>query len=214
MNPAAPTEADVEVWVCHASPVVQAGLTALLAPHANLNCASDDGTVLEPGLDALPEVIVADHRRGIEWAEAFGRVPCLRARPRVLVVTHSDRECDIRAAMSAGVQGYVLIDDAPEQLIAGIRDMQRGARFLSPKVASRLAENVSAEALTQREQAVLGLVVEGLCNKLIASQLGITAGTVKCHLRSAFGKLGAASRTQAIAIAHRRGLLQQTATAD
>jgi|UPI00068FA27C two-component system NarL family response regulator len=194
------------VLVCHVSPVVRAGLMALLAPCDDLDCRLGEG-------DALPDVIVADHERGIEWVGAIGRMPMLHAAPRVLVVTDSDRECDIRAALSAGVHGYLLINDPPEHLVAAVRSAQPGERVLSPKVASKLAQNIAAEALTLREQTVLGLVTEGLCNKSIASRLGITSGTVKSHLRSAFSKLGAASRTQAIAIAHRRGLLRQASAA-
>jgi two-component system NarL family response regulator len=199
----------IKVLVCHGSPVVQAGLAALLARHADLDCTAGD--TRSPGFrtEALPEVIVADRDGGIEWIGTLGRMSWLPVRPRVLVVTHSDRECDIRTALSAGVQGYLLIDDAPEHLVPAIRSAQPAGRVLSPRVASRLAENVAGESLTQREQVVLGLVIEGLCNKSIGNRLGITAGTVKSHLRSAFGKLGAASRTQAIAIAHRRGLLHQ-----
>jgi two-component system NarL family response regulator len=156
----------------------------------------------------MPDVVVADHRRAIEWVSATNRA-APSARPRVLAVAESDRECDIRAAIAAGVQGYLLVDDAPEHLVAAVRTVQPSGRILSPKVASRLAESVAGEALTQREQAVLGLVIDGLCNKLIANQLGITAGTVKSHLRSAFGKLGVGSRTQAVAMAQRRGMLQQ-----
>jgi len=197
----------LNVLVCHASPVVQAGLMALLA-RDGIDSASGDGAMLDRGPEKVPDVIVADFTRSIEWVAAIGRMPWLHVRPRVVLVTDSDRECDIRAALSAGVQGYLLIDDAPEHLGACIGAELPGGPFLSPKVASRLAQNVAAEALTQREQAVLGLVVEGLCNKSIGNRLGITSGTVKSHLRSAFGKLGVTSRTQAIAAAHRRGLLQ------
>lgn len=203
----------IKVLVCHGSPVLQAGLMAMLARHEDLACSAGDGAPPIRDGPALPDVIVADQGHGVAWAHALGAMASLQARPRVLVVTHSDRECDIRAALSGGVQGYLLVDDAPEHLAAAIRTARPGGRMLSPKVASRLAENVAGEPLTQREQAVLALVVEGLCNKSIATRLDITAGTVKSHLRSAFGKLGAASRTHAIAIAHRRGLLQQRTAA-
>jgi len=197
----------IEVWICHDNPVLQAGLMATLARHGDFDCSEADESGLRmPGSGARPDVIVADHERGLRSADAGASVPG-GLRPRVLVVTHSDRECDIRAALAGGVQGYLLLEDAPDHLAAAVRAVRLGGRVLSPRVASRLAENVAEEALTQREQEVLGLVVEGLCNKLVASRLGITVGTVKSHLRSAFGKLGANSRTQAMAIAQRRGLL-------
>ncbi|HSI49426.1 MAG TPA: response regulator transcription factor [Ideonella sp.] len=205
------TARTIQVLICHGSPLVRAGLMAMLAPHADLRCSLGEDRPGGRGANATPDVVVADHSRGIEWVRFAGRPARLHAPPQVLVVTDSDRECDIRAALSAGVQGYLLIDDSPELLVTAIHSVRPGQRVLSAKVASKLAENVAAEALTRREQAVLGLVIEGLCNKSIANRLGITSGTVKSHLRSAFGKLGATSRTQAIAIAHRRGLLQQAA---
>jgi DNA-binding NarL/FixJ family response regulator len=192
--------------------VLQAGMMAMLARERDFDCTEDVGSALNHGSSVMPDVIVADHDHAIGWANAAARMHGTRARPRVLVVTHTDRECDIRAALSCGVQGYLLVEDVPDHLASAIRATQPG-RILSPRVASRLAENVALESLTQREEAVLGLVVEGLCNKSIANRLGITAGTVKSHLRSAFSKVGASSRTQAVAIVQRRGLLRQRSAA-
>lgn len=196
----------IKVLMCYDNPVLRAGLMAILARHADLDC-TEGVAALIVGPTAMPDVIVADHHGGVGLVNATGKMRSLHASPRMLILSHSARECDIREALSSGVQGYLLVDDAPEHLAAAIRSVRSGGRALSPKVASRLAENVALEPLTQREEAVLVLVVEGLCNKSIASRLGITAGTVKSHLRSAFGKIGAASRTQAVAIANRRGLL-------
>jgi len=203
----------IRVLVCFDSPVLQAGLMAILSRHQDLDCRESPGQAPVPGGPAMPDVIVADHGRGIGWVNAAARAAAPESKPSVVIVTHSDRECDIRAALSGGAQGYLLIDEAPDHLAAAVRASRGGARILGPRVASRLAENVSLEALTSREESVLSLVVDGLCNKSIAGRLGISAGTVKSHLRSAFGKLGAASRTQAIAIAHRRGMLQVSTAA-
>lgn len=198
----------IKVLVSFACPVLQAGLMATLARHADFHCSEAAASASIPFLPTLPDVIIADHVRGLGWVNAGARAAGTHALPPVLVVTHSDRECDIRAALSGGVQGYLLVDDVPEYLAAAVRAVRPGKRILSPQVASRLADNLALEPLTKKETAVLALVVEGLCNKAIGRRLDITTGTVKSHLRSAFGKLGAESRTQAIAIAHRRGLLQ------
>jgi two-component system NarL family response regulator len=198
-----------KVLVCHDSAVLQAGLMALLVRHADFDCAAGEAAAAVDGHATLPKVVIADHGRAMQLVSSAGRSTRAGEGPRVLVVAQAGRECEIRAALSAGVQGYFLVDDVAEHLPAAIRVTRPDARVLSPRVASRLAEIVAAEALTQREQSVLELVVEGLCNKSIGRQLGISAGTVKSHLRSAFGKLGVVSRTQAIATAHRRGLLQQ-----
>lgn len=194
----------LRILVCFDSPVLQAGMMATLSRHADLDCRDDGASIHREGF--MPEVIVADHARAIAWARTVASMAS-GTRPRILIVTDSEREIDIRAALSGGAHGYLMVNDPPDHLVRAIRSVQSGKRTLSPQVASRLAVNMAQEPLTQREQAVLGLVVDGLCNKSIARCLNITAGTVKSHLRSTFSKLGVSSRTQAIAMAHRRGLL-------
>lgn len=197
----------IKVLVCHDNPLWQAGLVATLARHDDIDCAESDGAAPILGAGPPPDVVVADYGRGRGLAAAVAAAVGRDARPRVLVATLADRECEIRAALASGVQGYLLLGCAPDEVTAAIRAMHRGEHVVSPKIASRLAENLAQQPLTQREQAVLRLVAEGLCNKAIARRLGITAGTVKSHLNAAFGKLGVGSRTQAMASAQRRGLL-------
>jgi DNA-binding NarL/FixJ family response regulator len=84
-----------------------------------------------------------------------------------------------------------------------------GARYYCPQSAARLAESLTVEELTSREEEVLRLVVNGLCNKDVSRRLGIALGTVKSHLKSTFDKLNVQSRTQAVAAAERRGMLWQ-----
>ena len=127
--------------------------------------------------------------------------------PRVIVVALSDRECEIRAALARGVHGYLLAGCALDELAAAVRAVGRGERTLSPKAAARLADNLAHDALTPREEDVLRLLAEGLCNKSIAGRLGVETGTIKSHLQSMFAKLRVHTRTQAVTLAERRGLL-------
>jgi DNA-binding NarL/FixJ family response regulator len=153
------------------------------------------------------DVLVADYSNGIDLAERFTRQCASRARPRILIVTANDSEWDIRNAMERGITGYVLAGCPLDQLAVGVRALHRGARYFSPGVTQRLAESLSTEPLTSREEAVLQLVVDGLCNKAIALRLGVTVGTVKTHLRTIFDKLDVESRTQAVILVAKRGLL-------
>jgi DNA-binding NarL/FixJ family response regulator len=198
----------IRVVVRHQSPVLQAGLMAMLARFDDIACTASEGAIPIYAGATRPDVIITDHCSALQWLDSLGSVFDPRPRPRVLVVAQTDRESDIRAALSAGVQGYLLMDDSADQLVAAVRADRPERRILSPRVASRLAESMAGESLTQRELVVLALVVDGFCNKSIANRLGITSGTVKSHLRSAFGKLGVGSRTQAVAMAQRRGLIQ------
>jgi DNA-binding NarL/FixJ family response regulator len=79
--------------------------------------------------------------------------------------------------------------------------------FVSPEVAAKLASRISEEELTNRELEILTLLAEGKSNKLIARELNISEGTVKTHVKSILEKLDATSRTEAVAVAARRGLI-------
>jgi two-component system NarL family response regulator len=130
-------------------------------------------------------------------------------RPRIAIVSASHGEREIRDALQRGAAAYVLQGACGDELVAAVRTICEGGCHLSPSISARLAESLSAETLTVREEEVLALVVDGLCNKRIAARLDIAIGTVKTHLRSAFGKLDVHSRTEAIATAQRRGILRQ-----
>jgi DNA-binding NarL/FixJ family response regulator len=156
------------------------------------------------------DVVVADYSQGVACAAEYAGRGARCGSPKVVVVAGIDREWEIRCALELGVRGYLLIGCSLEELAEGVRAVHRGARHLSAQVAARLAESMSLEALTSREEEVLRLVVEGLCNKAIGRQLGIAVGTVKSHLKSTFDKLNVESRTQAVAVVERRGLLRQS----
>lgn len=198
----------IKVLVVHDDPIVRVGLSATFSQHDDLEVAPDDGSsspgdlLSAPGL-RMVDVVVADYTHGVAIASRFAGAQCCR----VVIVSPTDREWEIRSALANGVRGYIVTGSALAQLAPGVRAVHRGVRYLSPEVAARLAESVSVERLTSREEEVLRLVVDGLCNKVIARRLGVAVGTVKSHLKSVFDKLGVESRTQAIAAVGRRGLL-------
>ena len=203
------TSEQIKVLVVHDEPLVRAGLIAALG-----TCPDIQPISFEPdGFEALRSeppfvnVLVADYPNGVELARFFTRQCAARIRPKVMIVTGSDSEWNIRNALERGIVGYLLAGCPLEYLAVAVRTVHRGARYFSPGVAQRLAESLSAEPLTCREEAVLRLVVDGLGNKAIASRLGVALGTVKTHLRTIFDKLKVETRTQAASIAARRGLL-------
>lgn len=215
------------VWVRHALPLVNLGLEAALRGHRELEvCESVAGAAAcseneseaerRPPAPASPvDVVVLDHAAGLCLAAAqkASRAPVALARARLLVVTASDREQDVRRALAAGVHGYLLHDCSPEELGDAVQVLARGGRHLCPAAAQRMAESLTYEALTPRELQVLRLLVAGHANKVIAGHLALSVGTVKAHLKHVLAKLGAQSRTQAIGVAVQRGLVA-TAAAD
>lgn len=173
----------------------------------------------EEGLDLAvelePDVITMTVAvRGSSGIEATRLI--LEAVPatRVVILTNSGDAADAAAAIGAGACGYLLKDDPPEEIVAGIRIAADGASPISPRVAAELLGLLRFELgssngseLTSRERDVLGLLAEGHSNAEIAEQLSISVATVKRHLSHLLVKLRVSNRTQAAVEAVRRGLL-------
>ncbi|WP_416758632.1 LuxR C-terminal-related transcriptional regulator [Roseateles sp. So40a] len=207
--------ARIQVRVAHSDPVVAAGLATLLEREGDIDVLDDSIALPAVVRDAMrapnrTDVVIADYTRAM--ALAAMRPPSDALQPRLMVLTAHDREQDVRSALEAGVDGYVELGCASQELVAGVRQLARGSRFLSALAARRVADSMSRSRLTGRERQVLGLVADGKSNKAIAIALDISAGTVKTHMKGILGKLAAGSRTQAATIARERGLISADST--
>jgi two-component system nitrate/nitrite response regulator NarL len=193
------------VLVVAASPALRAGLVSLLANDRFLDPIVAEGVELG---DA-PSAIVVDYSVGepeeiLSITEAFPGAP--------LVMVGADPAID-GPGLSGAPVAYLPGDVDATALAAAVHAAAAGLIVLDPSVAgatgvhahARTSEN--AETLTAREREVLLLVAEGLPNKAIARELGISEHTAKFHVGSLLGKLGAASRTEAVTLATRRGIL-------
>jgi DNA-binding NarL/FixJ family response regulator len=127
---------------------------------------------------------------------------------RVIVHTTYDTDEEIYQAISAGAKAYLLKDAPLGELLDTIRRVHAGQTCIPPALAAKLASRMSGEALTTREVDVLKLLACGRSNKEIGTDLFISETTVKSHMRGIFAKLNVMSRTEAIAAANRRGLIQ------
>jgi two-component system NarL family response regulator len=156
-----------------------------------------------------PDVTLVDIRMpGLDGVEVIEEIRRLDNSARVVVLTTCDTDNEIYRAVKAGARAYLLKDGPREELVDTIRRVHRGETCLAPSLVEKLAASVSNEPLTRREQEVLELLARGRSNKEIASSLSISEPTVKTHLRSLFGKLDVLSRTEAIAVASRKGLVR------
>ena len=156
-----------------------------------------------------PDVTLLDLRMPImEGVEAVRQIRARDPRARVIVLTTYDTDDEISRALKAGAKAYVLKDISADQLIGCIRDVLAGKTYLAPSAAAKLAEGVTHVQLTPREMAALRLMADGKANKEIATDLSISERTVKTHLGHLFEKLGVTSRTEAIKVATRRGLVR------
>lgn len=197
---------------------------------------ADDHTVVREGLVSLVKrkpdmVVVAEASNGREavdlWKQHQPDIALLDLRmpeldgvgaikeirehnpdAHIVVLTTFDGDEDIYRAIKAGAKGYLLKDSAREALMECIRRVHAGETCIPPTLAAKLAERVSGEALSAREIEVLQRIAAGKSNKEIGAELFISEGTVKTHVKSIFSKLDVVSRTEAVATATRRGLIQ------
>jgi DNA-binding NarL/FixJ family response regulator len=160
----------------------------------------------ENGVEALsayerhqPDVTLLDLRMPVmEGVEVVRQIRERDPRARVIILTTYDTDDEISRALKAGAKAYVLKDISADDLVGCIRDV----------LAGKLAEGVTRVQLTPREMATLRLLADGKANKEIANELDISERTVKTHLAHLFEKLGVTSRTEAIKVATRRGLVR------
>lgn len=156
-----------------------------------------------------PDVTLMDLRLpDISGIDALIAIRSVFPDARVVMLTTFEGDVEIQRALVAGARGYVLKDMAPRELAEVIRDVHAGRKRIPPDVSAALAEHISDEPLTPRERHVLEHVARGDRNKDIAEQLLISEDTVKVHVRRVMEKLGARHRTEAVAIAVRRGLIR------
>jgi len=127
---------------------------------------------------------------------------------RIVMLTTFEGDVEIQRALAAGARGYILKSMPPQELVGVVRQVHSGKKRIPPEVASRLAEHVSDESLTEREKDVLRHVAQGNRNRDIAERLFISEDTVKVHVKHIMEKLGANDRTEAVTIAVRRGIIE------
>jgi len=126
---------------------------------------------------------------------------------RVIILTTFAGDVEIQRALEAGARAYMLKSMPPKELVEVIRQVHAGKKRIPAEIAAHLAEHYSDETLTGREIEVLRQIAGGNRNRDIAEQLFITEETVKVHIKHIMEKLGAADRTQAVAIGVRRGII-------
>jgi len=126
---------------------------------------------------------------------------------RIVMLTTFEGDVEIQHALEAGARAYLLKSMPPKELVEAIRQVHQGKKRIPPQLAAQLAEHMSDESLTAREVEVLRQIAEGNRNRDIGDKLFITEETVKVHIKHIMEKLGANDRTQAVAIAIRRGII-------
>jgi DNA-binding NarL/FixJ family response regulator len=192
--------------------LLRTGVANIINQEPDLEVVAEAGNG-EDGVVAFeryhPDVTLVDLRMPVmEGVELVRQIRERDPRARVIILTTYDTDDEISRALKAGAKAYVLKDIAAGDLVACIRDVLAGKTYIAPAAAAKLAEGVTRVQLTPREMATLRLMADGKANKEIAAELGISDRTVKTHLGHLFEKLGVTSRTEAIKVATRRGLVR------
>ncbi|MGD8998194.1 MAG: response regulator transcription factor [Anaerolineae bacterium] len=181
--------------------------------------ARDGLEAIEKTRQLRPDVVLMDIRMpNCDGLEATRRIKARMPDVQVVMLTVSDSEQDLAAAVKYGADGYLLKDLQPEELFEQLRRVGKGEAPLSRGMTGKLfnqlsrrgrpvAESKASAVLSERECEVLALVVEGFTNREIGDELGIARNTVKNHLRSVYAKLNVNNRTQAAAYAVGHGLV-------
>jgi DNA-binding NarL/FixJ family response regulator len=192
--------------------LVRTGVVKIISHEPDLQVvaeAANGAEAVEAYATYRPDVALLDLRMPVmEGVEAVRRIRELDPQAKVIVLTTYDTDEDITRALKAGAKAYALKDISAGELVACIHDVLAGKTYLAPAAAAKLAEGMARMQVTPRELSALRLMADGRSNKEIATTLGITERTVKTHLGHLFEKLGVTSRTEAVKVATRRGLVR------
>jgi DNA-binding NarL/FixJ family response regulator len=201
----------MRVLVVDDHPLMRAGISAIVNAQPDMTIAGEAGTS-EEAITLFerirPDVTLMDLQLPPKGGVSVIRE--LRSKyqtARFLVVTTYEGDEDIFQALQAGAIGYLIKGLSSELLLKGLRHVHAGRRYIPSEVAQRLQRRNPQSMMSEREQQVLRLLARGKSNRAIAAVLGVREATVKAHMTRILENLNAQDRTEAVIIAHQRGLI-------
>ena len=204
------TAAGIRCLIVDEHPVVRQGIRALLErelPGVEVHDAPSAAVAMQNS-DRPPDVVVVDP------SHAGGNVEAMVAELRqsldsaIVVFTGNGGPRLLADALKAGVKGYVRKDSPPEDLVRAIRAAHSGEFYVDPALSSTIVLEEGERTLTARQREILQMLADGLQTDAVARELGLSTETVRTHTKRILAKLHADTRTQAVAIAIRNGLIE------
>lgn len=203
--------AKIRVLVIDDHPITRFGIAAIIEATPDMTVVAQAGSgeeAVELWEKHRPDITLMDLRLpGISGVEAIRAVMARHRNARFVVLTTYEGDEDIHQALQAGARSYIVKGMPHEALVSALRRVHAGGQFLPPPVSRALYARIPNSDLSAREREVLDLIVRGKSNKEIATHLGITESTVKCHVSVILMRLNVSDRTQAVVTALRRGLV-------
>jgi len=191
--------------------VVRFGIASIIASQPDMEVigqAARGREAIEIYREQHPDVTLIDLRLpDIPGVQVIRAIRSQNKEAKLMVLTTYDGDEDIFQAIRAGAAGYIIKGMSHEILLAGIRRVMTGERYFPKEIATKLDTRDPKGTLSERENQVLRLLVEGKSNREIGADLGLTEATVKAYVSSILARLDVADRTQAVVIALRRGLV-------
>ena len=202
----------IRVLVADDHAIVRMGLVALLATEQDIEIvgeAEDGREAVKKAVTAKPDVVIMDIMMPIldgiaATAEIIRRAPGVK----VLILTTSSSSDDYSRALAAGAHGIVVKRAANMELLSALRSVASEKKVISPEARRLMQEDPPIPKLTDRQLGIIHSMMRGLTNREIATQFNITPNCVKAHIKRVCNKIGAANRTEAVAIAMRKHLLK------
>jgi DNA-binding NarL/FixJ family response regulator len=218
----APADRPVRVVIVDDHPVVRFGLISLLNAQPDIEVVGEAESredCLAVARDAMPDVLILD----LEMGEGGGGLEAIAdlqrlGGVRIVVYTSHDNDWTVTRTLQTGVQGFVCKGTPAETLVEAVHAVMRGQVYLDPAIAGKVVGTLGRSqdrrrvdrSLTERELEVLRKAAEGLRNKEISRELGISERTVKFHMSALMGKLGVSNRTEAVRVGMQKGLYDDT----
>ncbi|HEY9401519.1 MAG TPA: response regulator transcription factor [Pyrinomonadaceae bacterium] len=202
----------IRVFSVDDHPLLREGIAAIInnQPDMLIVAQAETGSeAIRMYRESRPDLVLMDLR--LPDMSGIDALIAIRAEfpdARVIILTTFEGDVEIQRALKAGARGYLLKSTPPNELVETIRHVHAGKKGIPSHIAAHLAEHVSDDDLTVREVEVLSHIAEGNRNRDIAEKLFISEETVKVHIKHIMDKLNASDRTQAVAIAVRRGIIQ------